>query len=602
MRTTFLVRKTLIGFLLICSTQAAYTQTNNALSPTFPAVIPPTPEVSRIMEMINYPVSYNTGTVKTEIPIYEIKLSSGYVLPIKLVNQSSGFKPNERSVAGMGWSLVAEPQIAHAVNGLPDDGVDGLYINDGLNVNDTERYIDMAYGHYDYEPDQFFYQLPGKGGSFFTYRDHVDNARKGFVTVPYDPVRIEATPDMKRFYLTDIDGVSYSFKPVETTTTTTATKSTQTTSVFKAESIVTPHKEHIRFEYNYGKPSSSSPVPYIHSIGSYDQNVSLEIREYRPRVGVVTNSAVGYCSGLYEENNDDSNPSASAETYNDFKVKLVKTDFDRAQGRATTYHVLTGDGISPNVLRPLNCGSKNVENYWRQVAMGYYCTKITFPGGCVEFTYDYRAGSALSYASVLSGIKVKDEAGNIVTQCQLIIDMNYNRPRLNKLFFKAADGTVSDKYLFEYYGGASTDYDTPATNPWGYYSGNSQAVPRLKATFKHHDDRWGENVIKRIPFCYGGIDYYQDPYYYYNTSLRHMLKKVCYPTGGYSEFVYEPNKFFESSRNKEVGTGSLRIKEIADYQRDGVLSSRRTFKYGQNESGRGIPVRILKDSDFMTSY
>ena len=54
-------------------------------------------------------MSYNTGLVKTEIPIYEIKLNSGYTLPIKLVYQSSGFKPNERSFVGAGWSLVAEP-------------------------------------------------------------------------------------------------------------------------------------------------------------------------------------------------------------------------------------------------------------------------------------------------------------------------------------------------------------------------------------------------------------------------------------------------------------------------------------------------------------
>ena len=216
--------KRLILFLLTltlsCALQVSQAQ-ESALMPTFPDVIPQPPEVSRLIGMINYPVSYNTGLVKTEIPLFEIKTRGGYTLPVKLVYRSSGFKPHERSVVGAGWTLEAEPQIVHAVNGLPDEQpVYGLYMNEGTNLPDQETQVDAAYGRYDIQPDQYFYILPQKGGSFFLNRP-ANGTKKEFVTVPYDPVRIDNSADLKTFTLTDTDGVAYTFTPQEETETVT---------------------------------------------------------------------------------------------------------------------------------------------------------------------------------------------------------------------------------------------------------------------------------------------------------------------------------------------------------------------------------------------
>ena len=86
------MKKIFILFLLIVwfGGWANVIAQNTVLSPAFPQVAPQTPEVNRLIGMINYPVNYSTGLVKTEIPIYEIKLNSGYTLPIKFVFQSSG--------------------------------------------------------------------------------------------------------------------------------------------------------------------------------------------------------------------------------------------------------------------------------------------------------------------------------------------------------------------------------------------------------------------------------------------------------------------------------------------------------------------------------
>ena len=208
-----------LSLIASCLLGTTYAQ-ESALMPSTPEIVPQPPEVSRLIGMINYPVSYNTGLVKTEIPLFEIKTRGGYTLPVRLVYRSSGFKPHERSVVGAGWSLEAEPQIAHAVNGLPDEmPVYGLYMNEGTNLPDQETQVDAMYGYYDIQPDQYFYILPQKGGSFFLNRPASNNTVKEFVTVPHDPIRIRNSANLKSFNITDTDGVQYNFVPMEETET-----------------------------------------------------------------------------------------------------------------------------------------------------------------------------------------------------------------------------------------------------------------------------------------------------------------------------------------------------------------------------------------------
>lgn len=401
------MKKISVLFLLIIwfAFTATITAQNTVLSPAFPQVIPQSPEVNRLIGMINYPVSYNTGLVKTEIPIYEIKLNSGYTLPVKLVYQSSGFKPNERSFVGAGWSLVAEPQIAHAVNGLPDETpYKGLYMNKGVNLNGEfvqDTLVDAMYGRYDLEPDQYFYLLPHKGGSFFLNRPANNNSKKEFVTVPYDPIRIGNSPDLKSFNITDTDGVRYDFIPIEYTETQTENQQTEAISVYKAERILTPNKESITFSYE-GLTASS---PYKYTLRNYEQSATLDIK----RQSSNGDATIAYCNGK-ENVLTDEFINYPYEKSNGRKVKLIQRDVTGTstvgtEMRISTYNVFHSDGIKDNDL-VLMCNDTRTTNYWIQSISSKYLSRINFPGGSIEFTYAMITEYQTSQ-KVLNGIVIK---------------------------------------------------------------------------------------------------------------------------------------------------------------------------------------------------
>jgi len=578
---------------------ATITAQNTVLSPAFPQVIPQSPEVNRLIGMINYPVSYNTGLVKTEIPIYEIKLNSGYTLPVKLVYQSSGFKPNERSFVGAGWSLVAEPQIAHAVNGLPDETpYKGLYMNKGVNLNGEfvqDTLVDAMYGRYDLEPDQYFYLLPHKGGSFFLNRPANNNSKKEFVTVPYDPIRIGNSPDLKSFNITDTDGVRYDFIPIEYTETQTENQQTEAISVYKAERILTPNKESITFSYE-GLTASS---PYKYTLRNYEQSATLDIK----RQSSNGDATIAYCNGK-ENVLTDEFINYPYEKSNGRKVKLIQRDVTGTstvgtEMRISTYNVFHSDGIKDNDL-VLMCNDTRTTNYWIQSISSKYLSRINFPGGSIEFTYAMITEYQTSQ-KVLNGIVIKDYLGNVVKRFQLLTERFGERPCLNGVLETSKDGLSQRQYSFQYWDRRGVAYDTPHVTPWGYYqlSGNNQTnIPELYTEFALYNDNG--IPVDTMYFRYGGKDFYQNgdeaP------GLTFMLKSVTYPTGGRTEFQYERNRFEEPHRTKSVSNGSLRIKEIKNLQSDGTVASRRIFKYGRGEYGQGLPVRVLTFYDFMTSY
>lgn len=575
----------LIGLLAAFLHTATLYGQDVTLSPAFPPAVPQTPEVTRLIGMLKYPVSYNTGLVKTEIPIYEIKLASGYTLPIKLVYQSSGFKPGERSFVGAGWSLVAEPQIAHAVNGLPDEmPVYGLYMNKGTNITASDTLLDIAYGYYDVEPDQYFYLLPHKGGSFFLNRPASNNTKKEFVTVPYDPIRIGNSSDLKSFDITDTDGVKYHFIPTEESTTVTETRTISNIAVYKASSIVTPQQETITFSYE----GLTENTPYKYTLHNYEQSATLDIKCWEGDI------APDYCIG------DDPLQDDSAVK----GVTLVQHDVTGpatggTEAKITVNDVQPGTGTANNGLIE-RCNNRSI-SYWEQQITSRYPSRITFPGGSIEFAY-VRATLYLTAQKILSGIVVKDSDGNVVRRFHLLSEPVGERPCLNSVLQWDKENKSYRKYGFVYWDRTGMAYDTPQVNPWGYStyytSGNTQTdIPRLSFKFSLYSPNG--TPTDSLYFCYGNKDYYNDGDE--SPNLQFMLKKVTYPTGAYTEFYYEPNKFDDSHRTKSVSNGSLRIREIRNCQENGMAVSRRLFKYGRNECGTGLSVRTLEDTDFMTS-
>ena len=206
----------------------------------------------------------------------------------------------------------------------------------------------------------------------------------------------------------------------------------------------------------------------------------------------------------------------------------------------------------------------------------FYCpprlSSITYRGGRVDFTYTATTGRNLSE------VVVKDGAGLTFRKVKLV---KSNTNWLSGVEFRDNSNTLHQSYGFEYNGIPSA---APGMDYWGYYNGKSSThggsyMPKL--TFQIYG--MGSSYSYTIP----GLD--RTP----NESEMQggILKKIIYPTKGYTLFEYEAH------RADNLMYGGLRIKTINNYNHDGSLQERKYYRYGVNESGNGRAVTPLPYTD-----
>lgn len=117
--------------------------------------IPPSPEAAALIKAIDIPVSYYTGVPDISFPLYTLK---GRILevPIGLSYNSSGIKVEEQaSAVGLGWSLLMGGQITRTTVGLADEiPYWGYYYSGSFNDGDFQPSIES--GFYTFHPDDDF--------------------------------------------------------------------------------------------------------------------------------------------------------------------------------------------------------------------------------------------------------------------------------------------------------------------------------------------------------------------------------------------------------------------------------------------------------------
>lgn len=144
-----------------------------------------------------------------------------------------------------------------------------------------------------------------------------------------------------------------------------------------------------------------------------------------------------------------------------------------------------------------------------------------------------------------------------------------------------------EPYCFEYYDGREKSSDTPLLFPylgtsgidhWGYFN-NKHDYP-----YNNYGSISSEDPL---------IEYHNPNFY---GTILGMLKKITYPTKGYSEFQYEFNTYKHSAGNSisnqfypevimqtsEKQSGGLRLKKTIDYASDGNIKTKRyTYEDGR---------------------
>ena len=474
-----------------------------------PQIISPSPKASTLGIYAEIPVSYSTGVPQIEIPIWDIKVG-GFSLPISLSYHASGIKVSqEASEVGLGWALNAGGVITRTVYGKEDFGY-RLGKQDQYPVRDrmppaylADKYLPYPSNSYffdpgwevsvDMQPDLFHFNFNGRSGKFMLKQDGEA------VIFPHQELKITYHTPLG---LTIIDekGVKYTFNERERITS------------------VREHK-------GYLLPNGSIPVNRSSHFSAF----------YLSEIELVNKQKITF--NYLPEKYQTTSPKQTTQYYNSVTMKK-EIHYD-----TTVYTEVEGS----------------------------YLSSIEWNLGKIEFETTERidlldAGS--DYPQRISQIKIIDKT--LPTTALKTFKLNhgyFNEPvnppyvataktaentrlKLNSITEYNAENDAKPPYVFSYDESSLPSKVKGSRDHWGYQrGGNGFNTPTLSNSPIAGTNYFGNSIVANIRVTTGAET--PLPYYinYQNRSPHFpemqagTLIGIQYPTGGTTEFEYEPHFF-----------------------------------------------------------
>jgi RHS repeat-associated protein len=523
----------IFSFLLLTIFAAA--QPNNAYLKN---VTMPSPQAASLGKYGDIPVGYYTGVPNVGIPFYT--LSDGPLsLPVSLSYHASGLKVAETpSWVGLNWTLSAGGMVSRTVQSYKDEagGAGWLYSaaipqnptpngSGGWNGDYCGFYTHVNSGDKDSEPDLFSFSFPGGSGKFYFTK------AGAAVLVPVQQLKITpqfsaSTSDvshLKGFVITTPDGTKYAFGD-----TGDGSPAIETT---------------IGGGGDYPEIPSSW---YLKKIESADGNYAINLNyadecsetDYRP-------STVG-CDGSAPGGDPVPNLARKSSFVKGKRISSITTTTETA---IFTPGAVREDldiyPVSPfNIQTPKTLASVSISS-------GSFQKKF-------DFTYNYW---------------VDNSADSVTTGS---IKAN-KRLRLLSVQEKSGDGVaiVNPAWSFEYFTKTGSVDFLPhrlsrSIDHWGFYNAADNGVyntstPNIPGTLSGTCLNGGS--CNNNTFTYAGSSNRETN----ETAMKYgTLKKVNYPTGGYTEFDFEANDYYSSN----PGTQIITVLDIShNYSGGGICGS-----------------------------
>lgn len=550
-------------FLLLFAFLLAY----EGVGQTEKQFTPPSPQSLEFIKYGDYPVSYFSGVPDISIPIHQVDYY-GYQLPLTLKYHASGIRAGSHvDQTGIGWTLFGGGEISRTVKSVPDESNDfkkGIFITPATSFY-YKRLKELSEGYPTGSPigdlayDEFNVTLPD--GNFFkfyitnyngTYQVHTNPAPSGMKVSFVYPLPHNVGSAITSFTVIDERGIKYDFTDAEYSE---GMYGYRFKTTWKLTKITLPQSgKTIRFTY---RSTNDVIVP--------KKNYSRVIRD------TVGHISCGYCPGMPDN----------------------KCIAQLPVGDKTSWVV--NDYIQDN------------NNF---ILGGLVPDSIIFGDQNIKFNYDVLRWSGY-YSSKLNNILLND-VNKKVSFYQTGIDGIGIINALDSIVIRSTPSIPALTYKFGYTTRSIAAGPAPAIDHWGYIlSGIIDINSRNEvydcgglgafATFNLPNfetmvagpvnptdeclfESWtGPNGQPRYKTKLGNGNRTPEGY------PQLMLNRIDYPTGGYTLFDYESNQYLvteENTTDPVMRAGGYRIKTISSYT-NGVLSGRKSYKYGVGESGYG---------------
>jgi hypothetical protein len=492
------------------------------------------PQAASLSKYVEYPVTYYNGLAQVSLPIYEI-VSGDISLPITLSYHGGGIKVQEEaSWVGLGWSLNAGGVITHQIKGEDDEiGFDhpfnmvypngdvntyvespfvigkvgcDMYTNTSTVFNCTDLYTVLNAGNTDGEPDMYAYNFGNYSGKFFSGSGQ-------YIDVGHNNIKF--TRSGIGFTAVTPDGFTYEFMAIE-----------------KA--------------WSYPNPNASNTAYYLTKITSpRGKVVTFQYKSFKQ---IITDGGLSW-SNQY--------PNINLAWGNDETVMQLPSLTENYAN-----YVYIGGNTGPSTIEvPLTAYGLH-QNYSSTTTTNLYLDQISFDLGYINFVRSTRTdlyGVKLDAINISRGPLVKsipftydyfvsntgdDDMYDTLKVTQLepfdghvtYYPQSYRNRRLKLL---SVTTEANSAHNFEYYEGDQYNnlpFKTSFSQDyWGYFNGkrgNNSLIP-------DYDVYSQQRSLTAELSGWQGANRNPDSAYV----KAGALKRVVYPTGGFSQFFYEMNEW-----------------------------------------------------------
>ncbi len=444
---------------------------------------PVSPTAASLGKFGVFPVNMNLGTTNISIPLYTIK-QGDIEIPINLsYNATSGIRVNEEaSWVGLGWTLNAGGAIIRNVKGQPGSSTILDLENVEFNAIYDSYFQDVSQGVADSAPDEYLFNYSGNSGKFY-YNQELSK----YVFIDYKPITISSNDGDFQALLENGQRLNFN----------------------DHESVDNWHE--------HGKP--------------------LSYRKFNTASYLTRVTSVNQTDHITFDYDDHSFDKAKEKIGDQISMELAIVN-------ASSFIPLP-----PQVSRQTG-GYKSYEKTLRQ---------INFKAGYVLF--DYSMDRTDSQSPKLNHIKVYSTINGVDTLIKQItfnynyysrsgggydtLNQNLTGPGVrSSLRLTSVDlyenTTAPQSYSFEYNPRELPIRTSSGQDFWGYANTNTGSYMHRHNTIFHSMSDSSKSTAM-VPFVaeVGTGDRNADEV----AMQSGILTKITYPTGGYTEFEYEANKY-----------------------------------------------------------
>lgn len=561
-----IMKKYIISILLLVATILSHkvTATNSDYNKYIPIM---TPESATLGQYGAFPVSLYTGSVDISIPIHTLK-TNNITVPISLQYNGTGFIPNKDcGKIGHDWALVAGGVITRTVNGVPDEWISGAggadydlhgILNFGSDAPSGTSLRNLSFlapgiPNTETTPDLFSFNFCGQSGQFMI--DHNGNVKVvGGKAYKVDITglqrqRLSEPTAISTIVITDGNGTKYTFGGdinaleinLKRLSTSLAYIPNGVIGAFYLTRIETTDGEYVEFFYNDSKEPYSN---FVSTEGHYDGTNIIRnghFTDYYQNISNIGESEVVY------------NPGGP------LGVSYTKGVY--------LHQIITSAGETATFVynsRYLPFCNTTEDNFWTRPF----------------------ANPKLDYIQITNACD--DTICNTTLFQSYSTSYNHNSGTASNTGRMFLDSVVvnQQKYSMEYTSRESLPMSyTRGIDMQGYYNGNNSNSNLLGVG----STATAANFSGREPS--------------FDNASKAMIKKIVYPTGGYSEFVFEnhtcgkavvidPNSGMlpalkTVSRTGQIG--GLRIKEIKNTPGE-------TISYQYTNSAETLSSGVVNDT------